>query len=204
MNVQEFGKLLARKRAEIDRLVRRQLPVRVGDIAKAHYQNNFRLGGFVNDGFEKWPEVRRRLSGRKGAGARYGPLLSGRNHLFSSVKYTPSDYRVKVANDLLYAPVHNWGGETHPTVTPRMRKFAWAMYYKTAGIRKRKPGATRRGRKKKKVIPEEAKTWRNLALTRKRKLNVKVPKRQFLGESRELNGEINNKIESEIRNLIYK
>ena len=29
-------------------------------------------------------------------------LLSGRNHLFSSVKYVPADYRVRVADDLMY------------------------------------------------------------------------------------------------------
>ena len=28
--------------------------------------------------------------------------------------------------EVVYAPVHNWGGEIDVTVTDRMRRFAWA------------------------------------------------------------------------------
>ena len=46
--------------------------------------------------------------------------------------------------DRLYAPIHNWGGTLHPTVTPKMRRFAWAMFYRTAGIKR---GASPKSRK---------------------------------------------------------
>ena len=56
----------------------------------------------------------------------------------------PSDYHVRVANDVPYASMHNYGGETHPTVTPKMRRFAWAMYYNTSGIGKKPLRAKKR------------------------------------------------------------
>ena len=195
MDIKDFSALLKAKQKELDTLMRRKLPVKVGRMAKDHYQENFRKGGFVNGGLQRWPQTKRQSSGSKSAAAGYGPLLSRRNYLFKSVKYTPSDYRVKVANDVEYAPLHNWGGETHPTVTPRMRKFAWAMYYKAVG--KRKKGKTRQGE-----LPPEAGMWKGLALTRKKKLKVKIPQRQFIGESTELNKQIRQIVEAEIRNIL--
>lgn len=123
-------------------------------------------------------------------------------HLFSSIKYTPSDYRVLVANDLLYAPIHNWGGTLHPTVTPKMRRFAWAMFYRTAGIKR---GASKKNRKKRAEEAsnnEEANKWRALALTRKKKLKVRIPQRQFLGESRELEDSIRERTKQEIIKIL--
>lgn len=204
MDVEEFTKSLASKNKQLDYLMRRTLPVKVGNMAKAHYQENFRQGGFVNGGLHKWPDARRRSSGSKAAAAKYGTLLSSRNHLYSSIKYIPADYRVKVANDVNYAPLHNWSGNTQPKVTPKMRKFAWAMYYKTAGIRKSTTKGKRKGKRKKRNIPPEAERWKRLALTKKKKLNIKIPQRQFLGESRELSEKVNGKIETEIRNIIFK
>lgn len=202
MDIKDFSALLKAKQKELDTLMRRELPVKVGRMAKDHYQDNFRKGGFVNGGQRRWPVTKRQRSGSKSAAAGYGPLLSRRNHLFSSVKYTPGDYRVRVANDVKYAPPHNWGGETRPTVTPRMRKFAWAMYYKAAGIRKKAAKGKRKGKTRQRELPPEAGMWKGLALTRKKKLKVKIPQRQFIGESTELNKQIRQTVETEIRNIL--
>lgn len=202
MDIKDFSASLKAKRKELDTLMRRKLPVKVGRMAKDHYQENFRKGGFVNGGLKRWPQTKRQQSGGKSATAGYGPLLSRRNHLFSSVKYTPADYRIRVANDVEYAPLHNWGGETRPTVTPRMRKFAWAMYYKAAGIRKKAATAGRKGKTRHRELPPEASMWKGLALTRKKKLKVKIPQRQFIGESAELNKQIRQTVETEIRNIL--
>ena len=79
-------------------------------------------------------------------------ITLGRNHLFSSVKYVPADYRVRVADDLMYAPLHNWGGEVHPTVTPQMRRFAWAKYYQASGKAEKPPRAKEKA--KRRVLPQ--------------------------------------------------
>ena len=128
--------------------------------------------------------------------------------LFSSVKYVPADYRVRVANDLIYAPVQNWGGEVNPTVTPQMRRFAWAKYYQASDKTKKAATGKKKGRKggsaasnKPQENPEALK-WKRLALTKKKKLRIRIPQRQFLGESRELSEKIDQKMENEIRNIL--
>ena len=88
MNIKDFSASLKAKQKELDTLMRRELPIKVGRMAKDHYQDNFRKGGFVNGGLQHWPQTKRQNSGSKSAAAGYGPLLSRRNHLFSSVKYT--------------------------------------------------------------------------------------------------------------------
>lgn len=133
MDEKNFIRQLEAHQRELNRLIHRRLPVLIGRMAKDHFQNNFRLQGFLNNGLKPWQETRRQQSGGKSAASQYGPLLSRRNHLFASIKYTPGDARVSIANDVLYAPIHNWGGSTHPTVTDKMRRFAWAMFYKEAG-----------------------------------------------------------------------
>ena len=202
MDEKDYIKLIEQHKKELGELMRRKLPVIVGRMAKDHYQDNFRKGGFVNNGLQKWPITLRQRTGSKSAAAKFGPLLSKDRHLFSSVKYVPGDYRVKVSNEVPYAAIHNEGGTitTHPTVTPKMRKMAWARVYAIAGIKVK-------GKKKKKLpkeLPEEAKKWKRLALTKKGKLNIKatIPQRRFLGESAELTKKINDKIELEVAKII--
>lgn len=194
MDIKDYVELIKSQRKEIDQLMRRQLPIKIGRMAKDHFQENFRKGGFVNNGLQQWPKSKRQLSGTSSAAAQYGPLLSGRNHLFGSMKYTPSDYRVKVANEVPYAAIHNEGGTVNPTVTPEMRRFAWAMFYKASRKKKGKRGSM--------LSNPEAERWKALALTKKSKLTVKIPKRQFLGESAELRKSINDKIEKELSKIL--
>lgn len=189
MNVKQFANELSAHRAQIEQLMRRRLPVVVGRMAKDHYQQNFRKGGFQNRGLQRWKQTRRQTSGMTSAAGQYGPLLSGRNHLFSSLKYVPSDFRVLVANDLPYAAIHNWGGMVNPTVTPRMRRFFWAMYYQQGGGKEKKGSPS-------------AQFWKNMALTKKKRLRINIPQRQFIGDSHELNQRINERIENEIHKII--
>ena len=194
MDAKDFVKLIEQHQKELGELMRRKLPVIVGRMAKDHFQDNFRKGGFMNNGLQKWPQSKRQRSGTGSAAAQYGPLLSGRNHLFGSIKYMPGDYRVKVANGVPYAAIHNEGGTATPTVTPKMRRFAWAMYYKAVGKKKGKKKTKEAGTQKNAA----AGVWKALALTKKQKLSIKIPKRKFLGESEELTKKINNTIEQQI------
>lgn len=209
MDIKEFSNQIKAKRKELDDLMKRKMPVLAGRMAKDHYQDNFRQGGFVNSGLRPWEKAKRLSSGGKDAASQYGTLLSSRNHLFSSIKYVPGDYRVKVSNDLIYAPVHNWGGIVAPTVTPKMRRFAWAKYYEAAGKTQKAAKGKRMGKKKDstgknkgEIENEEALRWKGLALTKKKKLRIRIPKRQFIGESKELSDKIAEKTENEIRNIL--
>ena len=103
MDIKEFSTLIKEKAKELDDMAKHRLPVKIGRMAKDHYQDNFRKGGFVNKRLQRWPATKRQQSGDTSAASNYGPLLSRRNHLFSSIKYMPSDYHVRVANDVPYA-----------------------------------------------------------------------------------------------------
>lgn len=202
MDIKDFAKIIAQKRKELDTMMRRRMPVIAGRMAKDHFQDNFRQGGFVNGGLHPWPRARRLSSGGTDAASKYGTLLSGRNHLFNSIKYMPSDYRVTVSNGLAYAPIHNWGGIVHPNVTDKMRKWAWCQFYKSAGLRKNSSKKNKAARLKAAAANPQAQMWKRLALTKKEKLDVRIPQRQFLGESEELTTKINERIEKEIRNIL--
>jgi phage gpG-like protein len=199
MTLKEFRDMLHKKGKQLEDLTRRRMPVIVGQMAVSHFKSNFRQGGFVNGGLHPWPKSKR-IGKNKSAGSNYKTLLSGRDHLYNSVSYIPGDSAVLIKNDVPYAAIHNEGGEVnvHPTVTPKMKKFAWAKYYEALGVKK--------GQKVQKntTIPEDAARWRRLALTKKTKLDIKytMPKRQFIGESKELNDKINERWEREIGKIL--
>lgn len=199
MDIKEFSKQIKAKRKELTDLMRRKMPIHAGRLAKDHYQDNFRKSGYVNGGLHKWHKSRRLSSRGKDAASNYGTLLSSRNMLFGAIKYIPGDGKVKVSNDLAYAPAHNWGDTLHPTVTPKMRRFAWAKYYQAGGGQKK---ATEGAKSTENKEPAEALNWKRLALTKKEKLDVKMPQRQFLGESKELTEKIAEKTETEIRKIL--
>lgn len=187
MDIQEFNRRILQKRKQLEELVRRKMPVIAGNIAKRHIEDDFRKGGFTHNGFHPWQETRRQGSGRKGAGSRYGPLLSGGNHLSGSIEYAPGNGTVTVFTRVPYAGIHNRGGITNPTVTPKMRRFAWAQHYSQTGKDKKSDSF-----------------WKRLALTKKTKLVVRIPKRQFMPSTPgpELDKKINDKLRQEIKKII--
>lgn len=205
MDLKDFAKLTAQKRKKLDAMMRRRMPVIAGRLAKDHFQDNFRRGGFVNGGLHPWPKARRLSSGGTDAASQYGTLLSESKQLFNSIKYMPSDYRVRVYNEVAYASIHNWGGTVSVTVTDRMRRFAWAKFYEASGKSRKAATGGKKGRKRatgKQAESPQASFWKHLALTRKKKLDIRIPQRQFLGESEELTAKINERLEKEIRNIL--
>ena len=138
-----------------------------------------------------------------GASARYKTLTSARNHLMSSTEAHIGRGEVSIENPVPYAVIHNEGGTivSNPTITPKMRKYAWAMVYKLSGRKRARKGKRAGGSKE--AIPEEAKKWMALALTKKTKIKIraKMPKRQFIGESRELVEKINKEVNDSIQRI---
>lgn len=204
MNIEQFQQLLNEKRAEIEQALRRTLPIKVGRIAKDHFQTGFRQGGFQDNGTQTWQ--------RKKRPDKYGPLMSSRQNLYGSIYYHPDDYRVTVGTSVPYAEIHNEGGEI--VFTQRMKRFFRAKAYEAAGTfgRKKTNGTTP---KKQKTISDrqfyawmhtatltpEAEFWCALSM-KPVGATIKIPKRQFIGESKELNTQIENLIEKEINNIL--
>lgn len=189
MNIQDFNRRILQCSKQLNELARRRMPVLAGNIAKRHIEGDFRRGGFTHGGFNRWKETKRQKGGGSGASSQYGPLLSDRNHLSGSIQYNPGDGQVTVFTRVPYAAIHNRGGTTHPTVTPKMRRFAWAQHYREAGEDKKKDTY-----------------WKRLALTKKPKLTVTIPKRQFMPTKPgpELMKKISDKTDEEVRKIINK
>lgn len=204
MKIKDFAGLTVTKFYELNNLVRSVLPVKIGAMAKRHFQDSFRNGGFTDQSLQPWPKSRRLEDGSDSARDQNPTLLSSRKHLFSSIKYTTRPGAVRITNDVKYAAIHNEGGQI--PITRKMRRFAWAKYFEAAGIeRKPKQYFAKKQRHSKsgqpaKPIPPGALKWKRLALTKK--TAITMPKRQFMGDSAVLRKKIGRKIESEITKLL--
>ena len=189
MNNQSISDLVRQFERELRIELNDRLPRKVGVIAVNHFNQNFRDAGWRDKGFHPWKETRRQREGT-GADASRTPLISSAPHLSRSIQAEPSPGQVRITNPVPYAAIHNFGGTitTHPTVTKKMRSFAWAKFYSLAGVKK--------GGKIPKELPPEAERWRALALTKKAKLNItaEIPQRQFMGDSEELRKKIDDVI----------
>lgn len=185
MTNKEFEALLKRKRGELNDLMHRKGPRVVGVKVVNFLKENYRRGGFSDGGFHKWPVTKRQKDGTPGAMGKYGPLLSKRNRLFSATDYTPGDAVVEIHNNTEYARIHNEGGVTHPTVTPEMRRYFWAMYYKNGG--KKSPKADK---------------YKWLALTTKERLTVNIPQRKFVYISPEVKELVKEALKVEVKKIM--
>lgn len=178
MNSKQFQQLLQKKQQEIQMAIDRTLPIKIGRIAKNHIQENFRKGGFQNNGLKPWK--------RKKHNDKYSPLMSSRQHLYGSIQYKPNKAQVTVGTNLPYADIHNDGGQI--IVTARMKRFFWAKHRETNGNSWKK-------------TKNNDNFWKALAL-KPVGATIKIPKRQFIGESKELNTQIADLIEKEINNIL--
>lgn len=73
--------------------------------------------------------------------------------------------------------------------------MAWAKVYALSGVKGKG--------KLPKDLPSGAKMWKALALTKKTKLNItaRIPRRQFIGDSRELTAKINKMLDESIEKI---
>jgi phage gpG-like protein len=150
-----------KKPSNISKAAKRVLnnaPRAVGVIAVNHFKKNFE-----KQGFDGKPWAKRKNNSDPG---RAILVKSGGMRDKTRVTRTTSD-SVSIGNSSPQAQIHNEGGETHPTVTNRMRKYAWMMLKKTKN-----------------------EMWKGIALTKKTKLTIRIIKRQFMGRSAPLNKDI--------------
>ena len=148
MTPEQFIKQLQRQQKEIVEAMRRTVPLKAAVIAEQHFKDNFRKGGFQDNGLTAW-KPSTRIGKAKGAAGSYGTLLSGRNHLYSSIRHRTEPFKGIVWTDVPYAAAHNEGTNN-------------------AG----------------------------------RNHNVRLPKRQFIGDSEELRKKIAALVEKEINRIL--
>ncbi len=147
-----------------DEFFKKQVPNIIAEKATAFFKERFTTKEW--DG-EPWPETKKPVQ--------RGTLMVRSGALVASIKpktVTSEKVVISAGSDKIpYAKAHNEGETIMVPVTPKMRKFAWAMHYKeqTEG-------------------QQEVDTdWKHLALTKKSELKIKLPRRRFMGPSDYLN-----------------
>jgi phage gpG-like protein len=139
------------------------------------FKESFDKQGFTNEVLEPWPQ---RKTGEDGRG-----ILMSTAHLRDSNQVLErSRDQIVFGNTAKYASIHNEGGVISIRVSARARKFFWYMFKATDKVK-----------------------WKYMALTKKERLSITIPKRQFMGESKTLMNDIDawviNQIITRFNNL---
>jgi len=137
------------------------------------FDRNFERKAFFD---QAWPGTR--LENRRGS------LMMRTGNLRRSIRHMLAGYEIIFTSSAIYAALMNEGGEVK--VTPRMKKFFWAMYYKTSGAvtyntRSRGVAKTKRNTR----LQAEAENWKALAL-KKVGDTLKFPARRFIGQHQQV------------------
>ena len=175
MSPDDFLKLLTKNRQKLEDACRRTIPLKVSVTMEQHTQDNFRAGGYVDGGVHPWKSTMRQQYAND-ADRLYTPLLSRQQNLYKGTHHRYEPYKSVVYNDVPYASIHNEGGSI--TVTARMKKYFWARYKETG-----------------------AEMYKFLALKRVGS-SIIIPRRQFIGESRELMQKISKLVENELTKIL--
>src|SRR5690606_4556700 len=125
------------------------------------FDRNFQRKAF----FDK-PWVQTRVPNRRGS------LMMRSGRLRKGMRSTVSGTSIAFSNSEPYAELQNNGGQIK--VTPKMKRFFWAMYYKANG------GSSESKGRKQRELSEEAEWWKRLAL-KKVGDTITIQQRQFIG-----------------------
>lgn len=112
-----------------------------------------------------------------------------------SIRSRTTENSIIFYTDLPYAAIHNDGGEIK--VTKRMKGYFWHKYYEATGSFGRKKDGTLRKTKKNARLTTEADFYKWMAL-KKEGSTIKIPRRQFLGTSPEVEQAVRKIIEENI------
>lgn len=141
------------------------------------FTRSFEQHGWTDTAFQPWPA-------RKSDGQDGGNLMQPTGNLRDSLQIlSRSRLKIIFGTHVPYAKIHNEGGTLNIPITPKSRKFFWYMYQKT-GLNK----------------------WKWMALTKKERLSITMPKRQFIGHSDTMMKHIHklwcNRLEKEFKQVV--
>ena len=149
------------------------------------FDKNFERQAFFSQSWQ-----RRKSPTRPG-----GHILVDTGGLRRSIGSKKDSTGIVFQSTLPYAGIHNEGGEIK--VTAKMKRFFWHKYYDAAGSFGRKKNGQRRNDKRTVQLSTEAEFWKWLALMKVGK-TIKIPKRQFLGASPEVERAVRDIIEDNL------
>jgi len=184
---------------QIEAFVRRA-PVIAGRYAVKHFQDNIRKRGGVpvNGSLQRFEE--RKFSE---PGPRRSVLVKTGNMADSirAVAHGKDWVAVGISqrNIARYARVHQEGGTV--TVTPKMKKYFWAMYYKASGNIKTTQSGKQSRSQKSMHYSAYADIWKAMALKRAGS-KINIPKREFMRLTPDIETGILREFRYEIKKII--
>ncbi len=176
ISASHFGKHL--------REVVKKAPRVIGVLGVNHFKESFKIQRFNDYGSQPWPKATSHNRKNVLVGKQSGALRN-------SIQVERADLQeIKWIAKRPYAHIHNEGGTVKVPVTKKMRKFAWAMYYKEGGkgIKTGKDG----GAYQSISVGKKANKWRGLALTKKTHLTITIKQRKYMGRSKAFEHTIND------------
>lgn len=189
MPITKKGKQVAQMVSDFKRF-RARLPQRVGTEAVAFFKQSFRRQGWIDKGgVEKWK--RRKHDDRK---SRSRGILMLRGTLRRSIRIVNKTANsVTVGTDVPYAQIHNEGGHIQATVRVRAHRRKGSTYTRYA----QSDIATRRSVGRKRIGRSGGEVKAHT-----RKMNLRIPQRRFMGQSRFFERRIQMQTERELKRIL--
>ncbi|MPS73998.1 MAG: hypothetical protein E2590_12760 [Chryseobacterium sp.] len=152
------------------------------------FDRNFERKAFFD---KKWPATKLRNT--------KGSLMVRSGNLRRSIQSPKtSNTGIIWTSSLPYSNIHNKGGEI--VVTEKMKRFFWAMYYKTSGALTRIKSGELSSNQRNMRIKSEAEQWKALAL-QKVGAKMKIEKRQYLGHHPQIDKFLKEIVDKNIKDL---
>lgn len=170
--------------ADVQTMIRRTLRDIEVELTD-EFDRNFERQAFFSEAWQ-----RRKSPTRPG-----GHILLDTGRLRQSITSRITDKSIVFTSDLPYSAIHNEGGEI--VVTERMKRFFWHKYYEASGSFGRRKDGTPRKDRRTRQLTTEAEFWKCMALMKTGK-SIKIPRRQFLGKSPEVEEAVRTIIEENL------
>lgn len=170
---------------EVFRRILSDIRVELGD----EFDENFKRQAFFTQAWE-----RRKSPTRPG-----GHILVDSGRLRQSITSRSTENSITFYTNEPHAAIHNDGGVIK--VTAKMKRFFWHKYYSATGSFGRKKDGSRRNDMRNRQLSDEADFWKAMALM-KVGSTIKIPKRQFLGKSPEVEAAVREIIEENLTEYI--
>ena len=135
MTAEEFSRRWEERKKALNDYLSRVVVTKVGVKALNWYKEQYQRAGWYNgEQWEDWKPTLRQMRGETTAD-KYAPLMSRRDHLFRSISKRSTSTGVVIYTQVPYSKIHNEGGTVEMSVTPKMKKWAWANFYKEIGAK---------------------------------------------------------------------